>query len=201
MHVKRILSLGNAVEGIMHASSLALSVVGKALAMAQGLDPKHAVKQLDRFFSNKKIHLDIFFKNWVLFLIGDRKEIIVALDWTEFDKDDQSTLALTLLTKHGRATPLLWKTYIKSEMKGNRNYCEDVMLFFLKSCLPDDVIVTVLADRGFGDTAFFVYLKKLGFDYVIRIKSNISMTVGTVSKATKEWLSPSGNARVMAQIC
>jgi len=196
MHAKRILSLSNAVEGIMYASSMALSAIGKALAVAQGINAKHAVKQLDRLFSNKKVHLDVFFSAWLKFMIGSRQEIVVALDWTEYDEDDQSTLALNMITRHGRATPLLWKTYIKSEMKNKRNYCEDVMLFFLKSCLPAGCRVTVLADRGFCDTAFFLYLKKLGFDYVIRIKSNITMSIGTVTKKTYEWLSPSGHARM-----
>jgi len=200
MHSKRILSLSNAVEGIMYASSLALSAIGKALAVAEGLNAKHAVKQLDRFFSNKKIHLDIFFSAWIKFLIGSRQEIVVALDWTDYDRDDQSTLALNMITSHGRATPLLWKTYIKSEMNGKRNYCEDVMLFFLQSCLPTGCRVTVLADRGFGDTDLLLYLKKLGFDYVIRIKSNITMTVGAVTKKTCEWLSPSGHARMYKNV-
>jgi hypothetical protein len=200
MHAKRILSLSNAVEGIMYASSLALSAIGKALAVAQGLNAKHAVKQLDRFFSNKKVHLDIFFSAWIIFLIGSRKEIVVALDWTDYDSDDQTTLALNMITRHGRATPLSWKTYIKSEMNGKRNYCEDVMLLFLQSCLPSGCRVTVLADRGFGDTDFFLYLKKLGFDYVIRIKSNIIMTVGAVTKKTCEWLSPSGCARMYKNV-
>lgn len=200
MHSKRILSLSNAVEGIMYASSLALSAIGNALAVAQGLNAKHAVKQLDRFFSNKKIHLDIFFSAWIKFLIGSRQEIVVALDWTDYDSDDQSTLALNMITSHGRATPLLWKTYIKSEMNGKRNYCEDVMLLFFQSCLPTGCRTTVLADRGFGDTDFFLYLKKLGFDYVIRIKSNITMTVGAVTKKTCEWLSPSGHARIYKNV-
>jgi hypothetical protein len=200
MHAKRILSLSNAVEGIMYASSLSLSAIGKALAVAQGLNAKHAVKQIDRFFSNKKIHLDIFLSSWVSFVIGSRQEIVVALDWTEFDSDDHSTVALNMITQHGRATPLLWKTYIKSEMNGKRNYCEDVMLLLLQSCLPNGCRVTVLADRGFGDTDFLLYLKKLGFDYVIRIKSNITMTVGAVTKKTCEWLSPSGNARLYKNV-
>jgi hypothetical protein len=200
MHAKRILSLSNAVEGIMYASSLALSAIGKALAVAQGLNAKHAVKQLDRFFSNKKIHLDIFFSAWIRFLIGSRQEIVVALDWTDYDSDDHSTLALNMITKHGRATQLLWKTYIKSQMNGKRNYCEDVMLLFLQSCLPAGCRVTVLADRGFGDTDFFLYLKKLDFDYVIRIKRNITMTVGDVTKKTCEWLSPSGHARIYKNV-
>lgn len=30
---------------------------------------------------------------------------VVALDWTEFDADDQSVIALYLVSSHGRATP------------------------------------------------------------------------------------------------
>ena len=196
MHAKRILSLSNAVEGVIYSSSLALSSIGKSLALAQGLNAKHAVKQLDRFFSNKKIHMDIFFENWVLFLIENRQEIVVTLDWTEFEKDDQSTLALNLVTNHGRATPLAWKTYVKSKLKGNRNSYEDLMLFFLKAKIPEGFKVTVLADRGFGDTAFFKYLEKLGFDYVIRFKGGTTMTIGNTSKEAKAWLSPGGNAKI-----
>jgi hypothetical protein len=34
------------------------------------------------------------------------QEIVVAMDWTDFDADGQATLALNLVTGHGRATPL-----------------------------------------------------------------------------------------------
>jgi hypothetical protein len=33
------------------------------------------------------------------------------MDWTDFDADDQTTLALNLVTNHGRATPLLWLVF------------------------------------------------------------------------------------------
>lgn len=196
MHSKRILSLCNAVEGVMLASSLALSMIGKALATAQGLDTKHAIKQVDRFFSNKKVLLNTFFANWVPFLVKDREELLVALDWTEFDKDDHSTLALNLITKHGRATPLLWKTYTKSEMKGCRNDCEDEMLVLLQACLPVGRRVVVLADRGFGDVKFFSFIRELGFEFVIRFKGNTIMTVENVSKPAKHWLLETGHARM-----
>jgi hypothetical protein len=45
------------------------------------------------------------FGSWVPYVIGERPEIVVALDWTDFDQDNQSTIALYLVTKHGRATP------------------------------------------------------------------------------------------------
>ncbi len=33
--------------------------------------------------------------------------------------------------------------------------------------------MTILADRGFGDTKLFAYLQTLGFAYVIRFRGNI----------------------------
>jgi hypothetical protein len=196
MHAKRILSLTNVVEGIIYSASLAVSLIGKALATAEGLDSKHAIKQVDRFFSNIKVCLDLFFLQWVIFIIGTRKEIIVALDWTDYDRDKQATLALNLITGHGRATPLLWKTYKKDTLKDNRNDYEDKMLYQLSVLLNNkDIKVTVLADRGFSDTALFSYIKDdLGFDYIIRIKSNILMEVKGITKKTKDWVLPSGRA-------
>lgn len=54
------------------------------------------------------------FATWVPYLIGRRSEVVAAIDQTDYDEDDQSTIALHLITKHGRATPLLWKTAVKS---------------------------------------------------------------------------------------
>jgi hypothetical protein len=35
------------------------------------------------------------------------------MDWTDFDADNQTTIMLSLLTSHGRATPLIWLTVDK----------------------------------------------------------------------------------------
>jgi hypothetical protein len=35
-------------------------------------------------------------------LVGGPKAIVVAMDWTDFDRDGQSTLALHLVTGHSR---------------------------------------------------------------------------------------------------
>jgi hypothetical protein len=50
------------------------------------------------------------------------------MDWTDFDADNQSTLALHLVTNHGRATPLIWLTVDKDELKNQRNDFEDACL-------------------------------------------------------------------------
>ena len=103
------------------------------------------------------------FAPWVAEVVGQRKTIVVAMDWTDFDADDQTTLALNLVTNHGRATPLLWLTVLKDELKDKRNDYEDLCLARLAEVLPEGVAVTILADRGFDDTKLFAYLETLGF--------------------------------------
>jgi hypothetical protein len=83
-------------------------VIGHALAQARGLVTKHAVNQVDRLLSNNGIDVWDSFARWVPHQIAGRQDILVAMDWTDFDRDGQSTLVLSLVTSHGRATPLLW---------------------------------------------------------------------------------------------
>ncbi len=58
-----------------------------------------------------------------------------------------------MVTGHGRATPLLWKTVASSTLKGNQRRYEYEVLCRLREVLPAGVKVTVVADRGFGDCA------------------------------------------------
>jgi hypothetical protein len=67
------------------------------------LKSKHAVKQVDRLLSNEGIPVWRLFASWVPYVVGDRPEIVTALDWTDFDDDDQSTIVLSMITSHGRA--------------------------------------------------------------------------------------------------
>ena len=46
----------------------------------------------------------------VRMVVGSRQQIVVSLDWTEYDSTDQSRLSLNLITRHGRSTPLVWIT-------------------------------------------------------------------------------------------
>src|SRR3954467_8482556 len=182
-HAKRVDSLANAALGVMTGASLAVAMIGKSLAQARGLLTKHAVKQVDRLLSNPRIEAWDVFATWVPEMVGPRKDIVVAMDWTDFDADGQATLALKLVTRHGRATPLVWLSVLKDELSNARNDYEDACLRRLAEVLPDDVTVTILADRGFADTKLFGFLDELGFAYVIRLKGNT--TVRTADGPTR----------------
>jgi hypothetical protein len=126
LHAKRILSLANGTLGVMTGAALAVSLVGQALATARGLVAKSAIKQVDRLLSNAGVAPWDLFGSWIAEVVGERREIVVAMDWTDFDRDNQCTLALHLVTSHGRATPLLWLTVDKDELKDQRNDFEDL---------------------------------------------------------------------------
>ena len=49
LHAKRIASLADATLGVMHTASLAVCTIGHGLAMARGLNARHAVKQVEAF--------------------------------------------------------------------------------------------------------------------------------------------------------
>jgi hypothetical protein len=196
LHAKRVMSLANGALGVMTSASLAVSVIGQSLAQARGLLSKHAIKQIDRLLSNRGIVVWDMFAPWVAEVVGERKTIVIVMDWTDFDADDQATLALSLVTNHGRATPLLWLTVLKDELKNQRNDFEDLCLARLAQVLPEGVAVTILADRGFGDTKLFGFLDTLGFAYVIRFRGNIH--VGAADGETRPaaaWVGKGGRAR------
>ena len=78
---------------------------------------KHGVKQVDRLLSNQGIDVWEFFGYWIPYLVGARTEVVVAMDWTSFARDQQDTVVLSMLTGHGRATPLMWMT-VRSSAQG-----------------------------------------------------------------------------------
>jgi Transposase DDE domain len=196
LHAKRIDSLANATLGVMTGASLAVTMIGQALAQARGLSTKHATKQVDRLLGNAAIAPWESFARWAPHLIGPREEIVVAMDWTDFDGDDQATLALNLITDHGRAMPLLWLSVWKDELKDHRNDYEDACLLRLSQVVPPGCRVTILADRGFGDHKLFAHLADLGFSYVIRFRGNIHVTDASgETRTAAEWVGRAGRAR------
>ena len=199
LHAKRISSLANATLGVMTSARLGVQTIGAALAQARGLFPKHAVKQVDRLLSNQGIDVWESFSKWVPYVVGARDTVVLAMDWTDFDHDKHTTIMISMVTRHGRATPLVWRTVDKEMLKEQRNFHEDAVLRRLREVLPQDTQVTILADRGFGDQKLFDFLEyTLGFNYVIRFRDNTTVTSASGERRkASQWLSKAGRARTL----
>jgi Transposase DDE domain len=199
MHAKRVQSLANATLGVIRTASLAVHTIGQGLALARGLVTKHAVKQVDRLLSNDGIDIDAILPHWVRHVTGSRTDIKVAMDWTDFDADKQATIMLSLMTGHGRATPLVWLTVDTVTLRNHRNEYEYQVLVRLADMLPADINVCVVADRGFGDQKLYRMLtEELHFNYVIRFRGNIKVTAADGEDRTAMgWVGPGGRAAVL----
>ena len=191
-------SIANGVVGVLHAAVLSIHAIGRAYAHAVGRNKKHGVKQIDRLLSNSGVDVWELFPKWVRFVVGPREESVIALDWTDFDDDDHTTLAAHLITTHGRATPLIWMTVPKSTLEGQRSAHEHKLIEKLHECIGENVQITLLADRGFGDHKLYRMLQTLGWDFVIRFKGNIQVeNADGVTKTAAEWVPSSGRATML----
>ena len=119
LHPKRIVSLANGTLGVLTGASLAVSVIGHALAQARGLMDRPDQTGRSPAEQRRIVVWDLF-APWAREVVGRRKAIVVAMDWNDFDADEQAALALSLIARHGRASPLLWLTVDKDELKNQR---------------------------------------------------------------------------------
>src|SRR5277367_6828655 len=78
LHAKRVESLAGATLGVMQSASLAVAMIGQALAQARGLVTKHAIKQVDRMLSNNGIDVWDSFARWVPRQIGERRLLVAG---------------------------------------------------------------------------------------------------------------------------
>lgn len=191
----QVLCLALVTFGAVRADRLGVAAVGRAMATGRAKDPKHGIKQVDRFLSNTKLSPENVWPAMLQTLVGKRNQILVTMDWTDFDADDQTTLAISLVTRSRRTQLLVWKTVRKSTLAGHQSGYERELLETLRRVLPADVRVIVLADRGFGSTGLFDHMLGIqGFDFVVRFRSCIHVHADNV-RAKASTLVPS-NGRI-----
>lgn len=100
LHALRVVSLANGVAGVLSAAALSIHAIGQAYAQVAKITGKSGIKQVDRMLSNSGIDLDVVLRLWVQFIVGDSGTIVIALDWTDFELDDHTTLCAYLVTTH-----------------------------------------------------------------------------------------------------
>jgi len=200
LHAARVVSLTHCVLGAISAAQAGIANIGRAEASVRQLVPKHAIKQVDRFLSNEGFEVAVALRDVVRFVLAERWRVKVSLDWTDYQGGKHHRIALSLVTRHGRATPLVWKTVPASEIKDHRNDHEDALLRLFKKLLPDCVKqVIVLADRGFADVELYDMLSgELGFDFVVRFRGGLVVRdEDGVARYGRQWVPSNGRARLL----
>jgi len=186
---------------VLNASVVSIAAVGRAYARLATIESKSGVKQVDRLLSNEEVKLDELMPLWLKHVVGTTSNIVLAMDWTDFDDDDHTTLCAYLVTTHGRATPFAWKTVEKSTLKKKRTGYELEMIRQLHEWLPVAVSVTLMADRAFGYAELYELLGTYGWDYVIRFRENIIVgESGAAGVPAAELVPAHGRVRKMVDV-
>jgi DDE family transposase len=148
-----------------------LAEVGRA--MAGPITAKSAIKRAWRFTRNERIEVADGMAEVIKKLVRKRKKrLLVSFDWTEFRRFH--TLMAAACIK-GRSVPLLWASYPEWKLLRSQNSLEEGLLRLLRTLIPQSVRVVILADRGFGRAEWAAVCQELGFDYVVRIKPNVTV--------------------------
>jgi hypothetical protein len=163
-------TLSELVWGAISMARASLAELGRCLSAVGPVATKHCIKRVDRFMGNWRIEPAEAMRGPVQWLAKPRKKLLVSLDWVDVRQLHCLVLAARL---RGRALPLLWAVYRHDQLFRSQNNLEYGLLRLLRTMVPQETQVVILADRGFGRTEMARQCQKLGFDYILRIRPDV----------------------------
>ncbi len=128
-----------------------------------------------------------------------KKKLLVAVDWV--DIQGFQTLMASIVLK-GRSLPICWASTSNHIYDGHRsrNAFEESLLLVLRSMIPRQIKVIVLADRGFGRTALATFCQRQGLGYVIRIQPKVTVRLHGFHGKLLDYPVQKGIAKVLKRV-
>lgn len=160
-------NIGLMAESLLISGVVGIAAIGRELKVST--TPKHAIKRVDRFLSNRKVPLLKMLTAYILWVIGPRQRIGVCCDWT---KIREWPVLVASLVYRGRSIPLLWAVMDKNKLNRSWNAFENGFFALLSRLIPRQIEVIILLDRGFKRVSLLRHLEHCGLHYVIRSGGN-----------------------------
>jgi hypothetical protein len=137
---------------------------GKALC-------KSRINRVDRFLGNEGVEVVEGLRGLVwLSAKASGRQLLVAIDWVDIRSYKVLYAAVPL---RGRSVPIMFAAYYPRRLFKSQNALEEGFLILLKSLLPKDCQVLIIADRGFARAELARKLDELGFDHIIRVGTKV----------------------------
>lgn len=189
-------TLAAIVAAAMRCQRISLGNLGRQMLGSS----KHQIKRCWRFCANDRVESSQAMGGIVKRLIRKRnKPLLVALDWVDI-KGYQTLMACAVLK--GRSVPLCWASTTGHVYDGHksRNAFEESLLLVLRSMIPRQVKVIILADRGFGRTALASFCQRQGFNYLIRIQPKVTVRLRGFHGKLLDYPVKKGIAKVLKRV-
>lgn len=171
------------VASMMSVQRISLANIGRGMA---GM-VKHQIKRCWRFCANDRIETADAMRGIIARIVKKRKKkLLISLDWTDI-KGFQTLMASAVFK--GRSIPICWASCNKHVYDGHRsrNAFEESLLLTLRSMIPEQIQVVLLADRGFGRTELARFCQHYHFHYVIRIQPKVKVYCNGSAKNLSEY--------------
>ena len=156
---------------------------------------------VERVLGNAKIDCDAVMASFA----GEVARALVAADETLIVMMDQSHIndlnevLMVSLGFRGRALPLAWR--VKSTQGGIGFAVQKELLAAVKAMLPRDAAILLFADRFHGTPALVNWCVAAGWDYRIRLKSNLTLAHDGGEMTTGEVLGLAPEGLTGASLC
>jgi hypothetical protein len=166
--------------------------------MAGPITAKSAIKRAWRFTCNERIEVADGMAEVIKKLVRKRqKRLLVSFDWTEFGRFH--TLMAAACIK-GRSVPLLWASYPEWKLLRSQNSLEEGLLRLSRTPIPESVRAVILADRGFGRAEWAAVCQELVFDYLVRIKPDVTVSSRRYRGTLRKYPVKKGIAHVLRDV-
>jgi hypothetical protein len=135
---------------------------------------KHRLRRLWRFFARSRFEVTPLCSTityWLVAALNGRAWIEVIMDWTKVKQ--HSILSLSIPYRK-RGIPVLWHATDFTDEPSMNQIERRCIVEFLRS-MPAELRTRIVfvGDRGFGKTSLFVFLKKRGVRFVIRVQGKV----------------------------
>lgn len=168
LHLKRLTTLVEVVDGALRGGRLTLSALARSLDSACAV--RHRIKRVDRLLGNHRLHEErlLFYRLLCDLLIGDQREPILIVDWSDLKADRRFLLLRAAIWVQGFALPIYEEVHplrLQHARKVQREF-----LLMLRMLLPDPACPIIVTDAGFR-SPWFQEVERLGWHWVGRIRN------------------------------
>jgi hypothetical protein len=189
MSKSRQFSLEKFLQAILDSQSIRPSRIADSQAALTGTRVSNARRQLDYYLSNDGIFSEGVRETWYKSIVNGLEEVIISIDFTDFDKADQTTFVACVELSDKQCVPATWGTVNKSKLKGGtKKRLIRQILTKIRQWTASDVPVIVVGDREFGTVPYLQLYTSIGLRYCCRSRDKISVAHGNQTMPPKRWL-------------
>jgi hypothetical protein len=200
MNVARRRGISQVVAAMLTVRSANMVELGNALPRQIARWEKR-YQFVERVLGNAKTGCDAVMASFAGQVAGQLsaagETLIVMMDQSHIN--DLNEVLLVSLGFRGRALPVAWR--VKPTQGGIGFAVQKELLAAVKAMLPADAAILLCADRFYGTPALVDWCVAAGWDYRIRLKSNLTLSHGGGEMATGEVLALAPEGLSGARLC